>query len=168
MFKHTIAITILASSLLTTGCSDTDARLTATGPSALQLTSSAAPFAGISPTSTIAQLIGDIAGCPTIQPMRVGVDLTVHGRRDVDLFLTEVRMQFFDTTGLQAPQVTLPAPQLTRQFGTALIAARSLRTFPLDFRFGCGTRRTGTLIVFVQARDGHGRDDSAEIRVAVR
>lgn len=164
MVKRIAAITILAASFLTVGCSDTDTTATATGPTSLQLAGST--FASISPSFVSAQLIGRSA-CPELQPLRVTPNLVVQSD-GVTLFLNEVRMRFTDRAGLTGPQVTLPAPMLTVQFGTALIQARSSRRFPLDFSFGCGTDRTGTLTVHVRARDGHGRDRSTELRVGVR
>lgn len=165
MFKQSAAITILAACFLTAGCSDTDAPATATGPAALKLTSST--FATINPSDVTAQLNGR-PNCPVLQPLRVTANLVVLADDDVTLFLNEVRLRFTDRGGLAGPQVTLPAPMLTSQFGTALIEARSSRRFPLDFSFGCSTDRTGTLTVNVRARDGRGRDRSAEIQVAVR
>lgn len=165
MFKQTAAFAILAASLLTAGCSGTDARVTATGPTSLQLSGSA--FASIRPSLLSAQLIGN-AGCPELQPLRVTANLTVLADGEVSFLVTEVRMRFVDTFGITAPQVTLTAPALTRQFGTALVLARSERTFPLDFSFGCSTDRTGTLSVLVRGRHEDGRDQSTEIRVGVR
>lgn len=164
MFKHTAALAILGASLLTSGCSDTDALVTATGPTSPQFVGSA--FASIRPSLLSAQFVGE-AACPEVQPLHVRANLTVFAD-EVSFLLTEVRMQFFDTFGITAPQITLPAPVLTREFGTALVLARSARTFPLDFRFGCGTHRIGTLVVLVRGRHGDGRDDSTEIRVGVR
>ena len=165
MPKQIAAITFLAACLLATGCSDTDAPATATGPMALTLASST--FASISPAVLTAQLTGR-PNCPGLQPLRVTANLVVLADDDVTLFLNEVRLRFTDRTGVAGPQVTLPAPMLTSQFGTALIEARSSRRFPLDFSFGCSTDRTGTLTVNVRARDARGRDRAAEIQVAVR
>ena len=165
MFKHTAALAILGASLLTSDCSSTDTSVTATGPTSLQFSGSA--FASIRPSLLSAQRIGN-TGCPDVQPLRVTANLTVLAEGEVSFLLTEVRMRFVDTFGITAPQVTLAAPALTRQFGTALVHARSERIFPLDFSFGCSTDRTGTLTVLVRGRHGDGRDVSTEIRVGVR
>ena len=74
---------------------------------------------------------------------------------------------FRDTAGISPPPITSPAPLLVRQFGTALVDARSSRTFPFDFDFGCGTDRRGTLTVHVRTRDGRGRHDDADVRVGI-
>ena len=90
------------------------------------------------------------------------------GAEQSGVSLQRVQMTFTDTVGLTAPQVTLPAPVLTRQFGSTLVEARSQRTFPFTFPFGCNTSRTGTLVVVVTVNDDHGRDTTTEARVPVR
>ncbi|MCA1651567.1 MAG: hypothetical protein LC753_15265, partial [Acidobacteria bacterium] len=82
--------------------------------------------------------------------------------------LTEVSLRFVDSLGVTAPQITLPAPVLTRQFGSLLVQAQSARTFTIDFRFGCGTGRIGTIVVDVKAKDKKGRSHSGEVRLSVR
>lgn len=167
MHKQIAAITILAVSILTAGCGDSTTEFVATGPSAaLQLNSSQNPFARIHPSPIGAVAIRG-AGCPHSFPYRAKVNLTISADRDVSLSLLDVRMHFVDTFGIAAPAVTLPAPVLTRQFGTALVEARSSRTFPFDFDFGCGTDRRGTLTVHVRTRDGRGRHDDADLRVGI-
>lgn len=108
------------------------------------------------------------ASCPTLQPFLGSLNLNVQAIGHLDLSLTQVRMTFTDSAGLTAPAVTLPAPQLTQQFGSTLIAARSQRAFPFTFPFGCGTRRTGTLVVIVVVTDEDGREETVETRAAVR
>jgi len=166
MFKLTAALTIVAASLLTISCSDSETQVTAAGPSALLLAPSAS-FARAEPSTVTAQLVSG-GNCPLIQPLRARLALTVLADDDVTLFLDEVRMQFVDAGGVAAPQVTLPAPQLTTQFGTALVQARSSLMFPLDLAFGCGTGRTGTIVIVVHGRDGRGVERSTNVRVAVR
>ncbi len=165
MFKQPAAAVFVSLCLLIAGCRDTEVHVAATGPGALEpfpLTS----FASIHPAFLTPQLIGG-GVCPIVQPLRAIINLSLHADADVTLQLTEVRLQFFDSLGISAPPVTLPAPVLTRQFGTALVHARSSRLFPLDFGFGCGTGRRGTIVVLVRYRDGHGRDGSEELRVRV-
>lgn len=170
MHKQLAAITILAVSILTAGCSDSTNHAVATGPSAaLQLSSSQNnPFARIDPSPIgAAPFRGLGVGCPHSFPYRARVNLTIFADHDVSRSLLEVRMHFVDTFGIAAPAVTLPAPLLIRQFGTALVDARSSRTFPIDFDFGCGTDRRGTLTVHVRTRDGRGRHDDADLRVGI-
>src|SRR5687767_7772500 len=168
MHKHIAAITILAVSTLTAGCSDSTAPAVVTGPSAaLQLSSSPNPFARVDPSPITAAPFRGI-GCPHSFPYRAKVNLTIFANHDVSRTLHEVRMHFRDTAGITPPPITLPAPMLVRQFGTALVEARSSRTFPFDFDFGCGTDRRGTLTVHVRTRDGRGHDDDAELRVDIQ
>ena len=119
-------------------------------------------------TSTIrVQSLGQFA-CPALPPFLGGFDLFVRAPGDLSVSLQSVRMTFIDSTGLQAPSVTLPAPALTRQFGTTLVQARADRAFSLTFPFGCRTRRAGTLVVIVVATDQNGDEQTAEVRAAVR
>ena len=169
MFKPTAPLAILAL-LLTPACDRSDAPVTATAPLSLQAETSpfgTAPLARIRPSAVTAQLIGH-AVCPELHPFLVTANLVLHSHDGGSMFLREVRMRFIDSAGIPGPQVTLPAPLPIRQFGTALTDARGDQMFPLDFRFGCGTRRTGTIIVIVHARDKHGLDHNGEIRLSVR
>jgi hypothetical protein len=160
-----LTVILSASLVLTTACSDTDTTGSATGPSALLTKSS--QFASVTPSTLSAQL-NDRPSCPEIQPLRVRASLVVLSDDDTTLFVREVRMRFTDQSGIPGPQVTLPAPLPITPFGTALVQARSQLTFPLDFSFGCGTDRRGTLVIVVNARDGRGLDRSTEVRVGVR
>ena len=169
MLKGTVAL-LIASALVSTGCSDNDDATTATAPTTLRSVgtfSPGLPSLGIHPSFLSPELIHNFA-CPAIQPYRLAPTLTVGAPGDVGVFVTGVRMRFIDSSGITPPQVTLPAPALTAQFGTALVHARGDRTFPLDFRFGCGTGRTGTLVVSVDTRTVDGRELSTELRASVR
>jgi hypothetical protein len=106
--------------------------------------------------------------CPDVPPFLGSLDLIVQVQGNLPVSLQQVQMTFTDNLGLSAPSVTLPAPVLTRQFGSTLIEARSQRTFPLNFPFGCGTSRTGTLVIVVVASDGNGQDFTTGTSVAVR
>jgi hypothetical protein len=171
MLKQTFAVVLVAAALAAAACSDSDARLTATGPAALRSSDGPfgrAPFVGINPSILTSELINNFVACPTVQPFLVTANLLIRADGDSAIFVNSVRMRFTDTSGITAPDVTLPAPAFTRQFGTALVEARSARTFPVDFRFGCGTGRRGTLIIIVDTRDSDGRDFSTEMRATVR
>jgi hypothetical protein len=61
----------------------------------------------------------------------------------VSVVVTSIRAQFVDTSGAAAPQVTLPAPVPTTQFGSALEQSRSGQSFSLRIGIGCGTGTTG-------------------------
>ena len=105
--------------------------------------------------------------CPVVPPFVGSLSVNVEAV-DFPLSLSLVRMTFTDAVGLQAPSVTLPAPVMTRQFGSTLVAARSQRSFFLEFPFGCGTSRNGTLLVVVVVTDPDGRETTREMRLPVR
>ena len=164
MHTRFAALTLLA--VLATACGDSDSQTTVTGPPSLQLAATTS-FASLQPSTLTSQLSRE-GSCPLTEPFRATAALTIGGDEDTPLHLTSVRLQFFDLARNAAPAVTLSAPVLTRQFGTALVQARSTRVFPIDFGFGCGTGRTGTIVIQIWARDGHGRDRTMELRAPVR
>ena len=171
MFKQTaasvvVSLGVVGLSLLNAGCRGTEMQNTATGPGEA-LSSEPASFATIHPAFVTPQLIVG-SSCPISNPLRAVINLSLHADLDATLQLTEVRLIFVDSLGISAPPVTLPSPVLTRQFGTALVHARSTRLFPIDFGFGCGLARHGTIVVSVRYRDGHGRDGFEELRVRVQ
>jgi hypothetical protein len=167
MHKPSVAFTLLVSILLT-ACSDTDARLNPVAPGITTQASSIGLQPGIGLGSSV--LSSHRAGeerCPDFPPFAVPFTLTVGADEAGDVALDAVRLRFADVVGVTMPQVTLPQPSLTTQFGSTIVSARSSRTFPFLFRFGCGTARTGTLIIIVDARVG-GRMTSTELRATVR
>jgi hypothetical protein len=145
MGKRRAILSLLVALCVSAGCNGTEVDIRATGPSGFGVT---APFIGVNPAVVSPQSVHD-AFCPTLPPFLAGINLSIRVTGDVGVTLREVRMQFTDQTGITAPQVTLPAPVLTQQFGTTLVQGRSERTFPLAFRFGCGTARAGTIVMFV-------------------
>lgn len=162
MRKTTASLAAILAILVTGACDGTDPGVLdptplRTGPTTLGIQ---APFVSVQPVTN--------AFCPTLQPFLGSVNLNVQAVGPLDVSLTHVRMTFTDSAGLSAPAVTLPAPQLTQQFGSTLIAARSQRAFPFTFPFGCGTRRTGTLAVIVVVTDENGGEETVETRAAVR
>jgi hypothetical protein len=169
MFNRSAVLAIVAGAVLTTACSDDQVVLT-TGPTAVLAAGpiSTDSFALVEPGTLVGQLVNSSDGCPRVHPFRAPLNLTIRAHGDLALTLEEVRMRFVDAGGIAGPQVTLPAPALTVQFGTALVKARSARTFPFDFRFGCGTRRAGTIVVVVGVRNERGRVETADLRVSVQ
>lgn len=168
MFKQMTALAILSTALLATGCTDsTDSRapMSPAGPTVPQL--AGPPSFSIKPSPVSPQIIGTPL-CPELPPFLVPFNLTVLADASSSVFLTEVGLRFVDSSGVSAPQITLPAPVLTAQFGSALVEARSRRTFPFDFRFGCGTGRFGTIVVDVKTKDKNGRGRSDKITLSVR
>ena len=86
----------------------------------------------------------------------------------VSVVVTSIRAQFVDTSGAAAPQVTLPAPVPTTQFGSALEQARSGQAFALTVGIGCGTGNTGNMRILVETRDSQGRTGLGQATVGVR
>jgi hypothetical protein len=98
----------------------------------------------------------------------VPINLVVRVNGGFNVFITQINMQFTDPFRIVAPQVTLPAPVLTKQFGTNLVMARSTRTFALTFPVGCVTDRTGTATLLIDTQDEQGRRQSGQVSVSVR
>jgi hypothetical protein len=168
MLKQTVVLALLAAFVALSACDR--GTIVATRPSS-QLTVGGAlgarePSFSISPTSLVAQLSGR-SPCPQFHPFRVFTNLSIRTGEEFGFRLTSIDMRFFDRSGLSAPTVTLPAPVLTRQFGTDLINARSFRQFPLEFGFGCGTSRFGTIVIIVNGFDDRGHRKSQELRASV-
>jgi hypothetical protein len=169
MLKQTAVIAILAASVLATGCDDDDDEVPDVRPTAIQtgvFTGASAAFVSVNPLVIVGQPIGFGGPCPAVQPFggRFNV-VIVAGHSDV--FFTSVRLGFVDANPTNRVPVTLPMPVPTTQFGTALVQARSTRIFPFDFRFGCGTSRSGTMIMLVDTRDDKGRTATKELKVTV-
>jgi hypothetical protein len=154
---------IVVVACLVSGCSDSTALVTTTGP-----TSVSAELAAFSASAgaVFSQQMGRTS-CPTVPPFVIPINLVVRVDGGINVFVTTVSMQFVDTTGIVMPQVTLPAPQMTTQFGTALVQARSARTFPLTLPVGCGTDKKGTVTLIVTTRDDQGRQQSGNLSVKV-
>jgi hypothetical protein len=163
MHQFARASLLLCVCLLITSCSDTDARLVATGPSG---TGSASLQVQPMSATAFAQPVAD-PFCPAVAPFNVAFGLSVSTTGWSSDIITSIRAQFTDTSGVRAPQVTLPAPGPTPVFGTAMPSG-STRSFPLMLGIGCGTGSRGTLIVIVDTSDGRGRRGSHQVSIAVR
>jgi hypothetical protein len=153
----------LAGGLVVTACGGSS---TPTTPTTFATIGDRASFS-VTPSSVIAQPVFD-ARCPSVPPFDVPFSVIVRANSGVNVFVTEVRLHFVDSFGVPMPQVTLPAPVLTTQFGTLLVEARGSRTFPMSVPLGCVTARSGTLFVSVDTRDGQGRMQTGAVSVAVR
>jgi len=167
MQKPSVAFTLLVSVVLS-ACTDGDARLSPIEPGITRQasTSGQRPSIGLGSSVLSSQHASD-ERCPDIPPFFVPFAITL-GARDVDVSLDALRLRFADVDGVTMPQVTLPQPSLTTRFGSTVVSAQSSRTFPFEFRFGCGTRRAGTLIIIVDTRDSRGRPTSTELKATVQ
>ncbi len=150
---------------LSASCGGTDAVVNPTQPSP---TTSALSVA-VSTTSPIAvaQKIQN-PFCPSVTPFSVPLVVVVQPPTGVSVVVTSIRAQFVDTLGAAAPQVTLPAPVPTTQFGSALEQARSGQSFRLTVGIGCGTGTTGNVRISVETRDSQGRTGMGQATVGVR
>jgi hypothetical protein len=170
MHHYARASLLVAALPLAASCSDTDARLSTTQPSVI----GTSPFVVTATSSTaFAQPVADPV-CPSVAPFNVplGVTVTAHGSSVV--VITRILVQFTDSMGRQAPQVTLPmlpvtlpAPGPTAQFGVTSQSA-FVRTFPFAFGIGCGTGTRGTVVIIVQGSDHRGRAVAEQVTVPVR
>ena len=163
MHLYARASLLLLVVLFITSCSDTDASRVTTGPSSVGLAS-----LEVQPTSAtaLAQPVGN-AFCPSVAPFNVPFGLSVRTTGSSSARITGIRAQFTDTSGVRAPQVTLPAPGPTPVFGNEMPAG-SVQTFPLILGIGCSTGNRGTLIIIVDTSDGRGRRSAQQVTIAVR
>jgi hypothetical protein len=164
MLKHLFALTLLLAWISSAACDRTmDSNIT--GPSSEAAALSSQPSMNLTATSLTARPSGRTP-CPLFQPFLASTSLVV--RADGGFALTEIAMGFRDRLGNTGPQVTLPAPVPIQQFGSELASARRTFTFPLDFAFGCGTGRSGTIVILVSGQDGRGNRIASELRAAVQ
>jgi hypothetical protein len=162
--RHRISLLVVVA-ILGASCSGTDADQNLTQPSP-----SASPLSvGVSTTSSlaVAERVRN-PFCPSVAPFNVPLVVVVQPPGGVSVIVTAIRAQFFDTSGFAAPQVTLPGPVPTTQFGSALEDARSGQTFPVTIGIGCGTGHTGTMRIVVETRDSQGRPAMGQTTVGVR
>jgi hypothetical protein len=166
MFKHIFALTLVAACVSSAAC-DRSMESNVTGPSSETGGSTLVtePAMNLTSTSLTAQLSGRTP-CPLFHPFLASTNLVV--RADGGFRLTEIAMSFRDRLGHTGPQVTLPAPVPIQQFGTELTNARRTVTFPLNYGFGCGTGRSGTIVIIVTGDDGRGNRKSTELRASVQ
>lgn len=169
MHHYARVLLLGAGAFLSWSCSDTDARLFATQPSAIA--SSSIVVRADSATALALAVANPL--CPTISPFTVPLGVTVSAAGSSTVIVRGFRLFFTDATGRRAPEVTLPmlpvtlpAPGPTAQFGV-VIQSGSARSFPLHLGIGCGTGRRGTVVIIVDTSDEDGRDRSHEVRVSV-
>jgi len=135
---------------------------------------------GVSADVRVAAAVFDPVSDRSCRALTIPLDLTVRAG-DLAVALTGVSMRFESSSDVPGPQSASPAPLSppapiptngapvpTTQFGSELMAARSVRTFALGLPIGCITNPNGTVIVIVGTRDGFGRRGSVEARTSVR
>jgi hypothetical protein len=110
MRKLTTASIFVGAAFLLAACSDIAAPGPITGPTAHSVLS---PTLGVTPVPLVSLSAADPV-CPAVPPFTVSLNLSVHPQGIVNLFVTQIRLQFVDTFGVRMPQITLPMPQATR------------------------------------------------------
>jgi hypothetical protein len=162
--QHRMSFLVVAA-FLGASCSGTDAALSPTQP-----TQSSSPLAVEVSTASPLAVAERVSNpfCPSVAPFNVPLVIVVQPDAAVSVIVTAIRLQFFDTSGTGSPQVTLPAPVPTTQFGSALENARSRQVFPATIGIGCGTGRQGTVQILVDTRDAQGRTGTSRATVTVR
>ena len=101
-----------------------------------QPSSSSSPLSvGVSTTSpmAVAKRVKN-PFCPSVTPFNVPLVVVVQPSGGVGVVVTAIRVQFFDTSGTAALQVTLPAPVPTTQSGAHWTVTRSGSDFSRDDR----------------------------------
>jgi len=154
--------------VLSASCSGTDSPSTPTQPA--RFGKSALVVEAASPT--VARPVDD-PFCPSVAPFNVPMSITVRITGSSTAVINQMRSQFTDSTGRQAPQVTLPmlpvtlsAPGPTMQFGVPT-SQLLVRTFNFNPGIGCGTGNKGTAVVTVEAIDDTGGRLTQQVRIAV-
>ncbi len=160
MQKLPAVASLVVAAVMAMSCSNTDSRVTATGPT---LVSSQSPTLEIKP---VVLQTSRFVSCPTSPPFSAVINVLVRAG-DVRITVVEISAQFVDSSGSRLPQVTLPGPVPTAQFGSALIEARGTQTFPLTLGLGCGVGTRGTVTVIVFTRDDGGRMTTGKLSAVV-
>jgi hypothetical protein len=171
MQRHAQAVVLVAAAFFASSCSDTDARSAMTQPSFVGGSSVVVTAA----SSTAFAQPANNPFCPSIAPFNVVFGIVVRANGSSNVIIDGVQLRFTDSSGLQAPQITLPMPPLTiaapnptTQFASAMVPAGSATTVPLTLGIGCGTGSQGTIVIIVDTSDDHGRRASQRVNVTVR
>jgi hypothetical protein len=163
-----IACAVAAAALAAASCSDDAAPPTAPTVASPQASIEASGISfGLASDTVVAHPVSH-ARCPSVTPFLVPFVIIISPNNVPDLVVTQIQMQFTDIMGSAQPMITLPAPVPTREFGSALAAARGDLRFPLNMGIGCGGGRSGTISVHFNTRDGRGREGSGDLKVNVR
>lgn len=162
--QHRISLLVVAA-LFGASCSGTDTAMNPTQPT--QTSSPLSVAVSTASPMAVAERVNN-PFCPSVTPFKVPLVIVVEPNVGTTVVVTAIRAQFFDSSGSGAPQVTLPAPVPTTQFGSALTNARSGQAFPVTIGIGCGTGHTGTMQIVVETRDAQGRVGSGRTTVSVR
>ncbi len=162
--QHRISPLVVAA-FLGASCGGTDAALNLTQPT--ESSSESSVVVSTMSSMVVAERVNN-PFCPSVAPFNVPLVIVVQPDGGTSVVVTAIRAQFFDASGTGRPQVTLPAPVPTTQFGTALDNARSGQVFRVTLGIGCETGHTGNVQIVVETRDARGRTGSGRATVSVR
>jgi hypothetical protein len=122
---------------------------------------------GVQSSTVFAQRVSN-PRCPQVAPFNVPFVVVVNPNGTTGVVVSGFRVQFTDTSGNTAPQVTLPAPIPVIPIGSALSDARADRFFSLSTGVGCGVGQTGTIVVVVDTQDDDGHKGTGKVQFNVR
>jgi hypothetical protein len=163
--RHLASALLFGAALVMASCSNDSSLATAPTGTATVSTQSGVSVSALS--NTVFAQPRSNAFCPAIDPFFASMVIVVQPNGAPGFFVSQLQLQFTDTFGRAMPQVTLPAPVPTTQFGSALDAARSSLAFPVTLGFGCGGGRSGTVLVIVSTRDALGHIGTGRMQVTV-
>jgi hypothetical protein len=161
-----VCLLLVAVALLSTSCADDDEDARLAGPSGLNTSTFA-----VSATSTTAfaqRVINPF--CPSVAPFNVSFGLITRATGPSVVVISGIGLQFTDTRGRQAPQITLPPPTVTLPAPgpTQIFGTPTSQLLPVAFGIGCDTDPEGTVVVIVETSDGRRQRMDQQVRVVVR
>jgi hypothetical protein len=104
--------------------------------------------------------------CPSVHPASARFEIVFSNGR-VDHDLDRIDVSFSDRNGSAGPNLTFSSADITRDFGSTMVASGASRTIVIVLGVGCGTLTSGTIVVHVRLHDGHGRSTTLTDRIAV-
>src|SRR5262249_22128336 len=134
-----LALGVLVFAALATSCSSTDAP---TNPTPLHSSANTQVSLSSRATTIIPQPVPTFF-CPTVSPSLVPITVIVDPNGRTGVVVTQIQLQFTDTTQRTQPTITLPGPVPITQYGDALAASRNALAFPVSLGIGCGVGATG-------------------------
>ena len=160
MHKLTVlsaGFTLVLCTLLVTACDD--AKNNVAAPTTFDV-------AGVSASVTAGSVVSDPNASGSCTAFTIPLSLVVR-TASVGVAVTSVSVKFIPSSGAAMPQVTLPAPTPTVQFGSGLAEERAVQTIPLLLPIGCIVDHTGTVVVLVGTRNGRGQSNTTSVSTEV-
>jgi hypothetical protein len=161
-----LALGVLLCGALATACADRDPAAP-TDPTPFHSSTTNQISVSSTATTVIAQPVSSFF-CPTVSPFLVPMTVIVNPNGRSAVVITQIQLQFTDSTQRTQPTITLPGPVPITQYGDALAASRDALTFPLSLGIGCGVGTIGTVVVVVNGHDGNGLPVTGRVSFNVR